>query len=98
MLQALAGTAPKDIAFDYLLSRIGSEPARDKLFKFAMTAVGAADVDTPGFVNLVSLRPSYWQAFTEALEAKYGGWDGYVTQRLGFSEGDLAIIKKNLKT
>jgi hypothetical protein len=73
------------------------EPARDQLFTFMMTTTGATDVNTPGFANLVSLRASSWKAFTAGMQAKYGGWDGYVTQHLGFSAEDLAVIKKNLK-
>lgn len=98
LLQALAGTAPEDIIFDYMLSRLGTEPARDKLVHFALASVGTTDMETPGFANLVSLRPSYWLAFMEGLEETFGGWDGYVTQRLGFSEKELAKIKTTLRS
>lgn len=97
-MQTLAGTSPDDIVYDYLLSRIGTEPARDKLVKFAMAALGVDDIETPGFVNLVDLRPEYWLEFAKALEGKYGSFNGYVTQELGFSEDDLATIKSNLRT
>lgn len=50
----------------------------------------------PGFYNLVSLKASCWDAFVDAVQKEYGGFEGYVTKVLGFSEEDLARIKKNL--
>lgn len=97
LLQTLAGTSPDDIVYDYLLSRIGTEPAREKLVKFAMASVGIEDMETPGFVNLVDLRPEYWHAFVKEIEKLFGGFDGYVTKGLGFSDDDLEKIKKNLR-
>lgn len=76
-----------------MLSRIGTEPARDKLLQFAMSSVGVTDPDTPGFYNLVSLRPDFWEGFLDALRDEFGGWDGYVTRALGFSDDDLAKIE-----
>lgn len=96
-MQTLAGTPPDDIVYDYLLSRIGTEPARDKLVKYAMAHMGVEDVETPGFVSLVDLRPEYWHAFIKALEREFGSFDGYVIKGLGLSENDLATIKKNLR-
>lgn len=81
-----------------MLSRIGTEVARDKLLKFALVSVGTDDMETPGFYNLVELRPQYWTAFLEGLEEKFGGWDGYVTKSLGISEEDLVTIKNNIRS
>lgn len=81
-----------------MLSRIGTEPAREILLRFAMASVGVTDPETPGFFNLVSLRPEFWEAFLEGLGDEFGGWDGYVTKGLGFSQGDLAKIKGNLRS
>lgn len=83
--------------YDYLLSRIGTEPARDKLVKFAMASIGIEDMETPGFVNLVDLRPEYWHAFVKELDGRFGSVDGYIKEGLGFSEEDLATIKTNLR-
>ncbi|KAJ4209638.1 hypothetical protein NW759_013285 [Fusarium solani] len=98
LLQSLAGTAPDDILFDYMLSRIGTESAREKLGSLAMASLGVSDPETPGFWNLVSLRPSYWNAFLEGLRDEYGDWEGYVTKGLGFSATDLETVKKNLRS
>ncbi|KAL6889593.1 protein-tyrosine phosphatase-like protein [Trichoderma longibrachiatum] len=98
LLHHLAGTATDDAIRDYMLSRIGTEVARDKLLKFALASVGTDDMETPGFYNLVELRPQYWTAFLEGLEEKFGGWDGYVTKSLGISEEDLVTIKNNIRS
>lgn len=81
-----------------MLSRIGTEPAREKLAGFAMYSVGITDPETPGFYELTSLRPEYWAAFLEGIQDEFGGWDGYVTKGLGLSEEDLATVKKNLRS
>lgn len=81
-----------------MLSRVGTEVAREKLLKFALASVGTTDMETPGFYNLVELRPQYWAAFLEGLEEQFGGWDGYVTKGLGLSEEDLITVKKNIRS
>lgn len=80
-----------------MLSRIGIEPAREMLMQYALLSVGTTDPETPGFYNLVNLKPEYWAAFLEALNEEYGGWDGYIKKGLGLSEEDIAEIKKNLR-
>ena len=87
-----------------MLSRIGTEPARDKLLGYALSLVKSSpelrdepDKWPPGFANLVSLRPEFWQAAEEAVAETYDSWDGYVTKELGFSQEDLEKIKKNLR-
>ncbi|KJR81353.1 uncharacterized protein SPSK_01226 [Sporothrix schenckii 1099-18] len=113
LLLTLAGAAPDTIALDYMLSRIGSEPVRDELEKFARMGAGvperkpddspeaiaaAVAATPPGFLNLINLRVVCWNAFLEALDKEHGGFEGYVTKTLGFSDGDVATIKKNLTT
>ncbi|KXH66556.1 hypothetical protein CSAL01_13561, partial [Colletotrichum salicis] len=63
LLQYLAGTAPEDVRFDYMLSRIGTEPARERLLQQARTGGGSLAFEQhPGFHNLCSLRTSCWDA------------------------------------
>ncbi|KAM5352364.1 hypothetical protein ACJ41O_005087 [Fusarium nematophilum] len=97
LLQSLAGTEEPDVILDYMLSRIGTEAARDRLVVFLKASLGLDDPETPGFWNMASLRPTFWKAFAEGMDAEYGGWDGYVTEGLGFSVDDLDTIKKNLR-
>ncbi|KAK4449148.1 hypothetical protein QBC34DRAFT_99227 [Podospora aff. communis PSN243] len=96
MLLGLAGVDPDIIALDFMLSRIGTEPAREQLLAFAMRGTGVTSVDEPGFYNLCSLRVSSWERFVKGVEREYGGWEGYVTGTLGFSQEDLDKIKRNL--
>jgi protein tyrosine/serine phosphatase len=93
----LAGASAEDVRFDYMLSRIGTEPARERLLHYAKMGTGVDDVNTPGFLHLVSLRKSFWDAFFAVVEKEHGGWDGYVTSHLGFTDDDLAKIKTNLR-
>jgi protein tyrosine/serine phosphatase len=81
-----------------MLSRIGTEPAREQLMHYAMSTLGIKDPETPGFYNLVSLRPEFWSHFQKALDEQFGGWEGYVTKGLGISQQDLERIKVNLRS
>lgn len=98
LLHALAASTDEASTRDYMLSRIGTEPAREKLLHYAMSTLGVSDPETPGFYNLVSLRPSFWARFQEALSERFGGWEGYVTIGMGFSKADLDKIKLNLRS
>ena len=96
LLLSLAGASAETIALDFLLSRLGTEPARELLLGFAMKGSMAENMQAPGFHNLCNLRLSCWNAFVKALDEQYGGFEGYVTGTLGFSGEDLAKIKANL--
>ncbi|KAK2000174.1 hypothetical protein LX36DRAFT_442580 [Colletotrichum falcatum] len=96
LLQSLAGANPEDVRFDYMLSRIGTEPARETLLSYARVGTGVT-FDHPGFYNMCSLRASCWDAFVAGVHEEHGGWDGYVTKALGFCSEDLAVIRTNLQ-
>ncbi|KAI8633798.1 protein-tyrosine phosphatase-like protein [Xylariaceae sp. FL1651] len=96
LLLALAGASEDAIALDWQLSRIGTEPVRAMLLEFARKGTDASGDDQPGFYNLVSLRKTCWQAFVKGVEREYGGFEKFVTDKLGFSKEDLVRIKKNL--
>ncbi|KAH7031059.1 protein-tyrosine phosphatase-like protein [Microdochium trichocladiopsis] len=49
----------------------------------------------PVRLMLLHLRASSWKAFTDGVQKKYGGFVQFAKQELGFSEEDLATIKKN---
>ncbi|KAK4033220.1 tyrosine-protein phosphatase [Parachaetomium inaequale] len=95
LLLTLAGASAETIAFDYMLTRIGFEPAREQLLGLLAKGM-VTSVDAPGFLNLANMRVSCWDAFVKAVEAEYGGFEGYVRGTLGFSEEDIAKIKSNL--
>lgn len=105
LLESLAGYDAETVRTDFLLSRIGTEVAREHLLQFARNYAQSAEDDddgsasfdeVPGFLNLVSLKGACWDAFVEAVRTEYGGFEGYATKVLGFSEDDLVTIKKNL--
>ena len=85
---------------DYMLSRIGTEPAREHLTQYALDGSGADSMDLPGLYELINQKPSYFSTLEEGLKEKYGGWEGYVTSEegLGMSQEDLDTVKRNLKT
>ncbi|KKY35187.1 putative tyrosine phosphatase [Diaporthe ampelina] len=105
LLETLAGYDADTVRADFLLSRIGTEVAREHLLLFATRHIkgvegggdgSAAFDEVPGFLNLVSLKAACWDAFVEAVEGTFGGFEGYATEVLGFSKEDLVTIKKNL--
>ncbi|KAK8114955.1 Tyrosine-protein phosphatase [Apiospora kogelbergensis] len=98
LLLTLAGASPDTVTLDYLLSRIGTEPVRKHLLAFAMAGTHAKSEDQPGFLNLCSLTAASWHAFVNGVQRDYGGFEKFVTEKLGFSVDDVAIIKKNLTT
>jgi protein tyrosine/serine phosphatase len=51
----IAGSQKEDIAFDYALSRLGVEPAREVMTKILTRDLGL-DVDTPGVKEMCSIR------------------------------------------
>ncbi|ROW08157.1 hypothetical protein VPNG_06965 [Cytospora leucostoma] len=104
LLETLAGYDEETVRTDFLLSRIGIEVAREHLLGFARKYSEGVDShgssgdfpDVPGFYNLVSLKTACWDAFVEVVGKEYGGFEGYVTKVLGFSDEDLVKIKMNL--
>lgn len=99
MLESLAGYDSSLIELDWLLSRVGCEPAKSKLMAFAAAASTlrpSVGQPGPGFANMISLTPSCWHAFVNFVGKEYGGFEGYATGVLGFEEDDLVRIKENL--
>ncbi|KAL8377784.1 hypothetical protein RB595_008460 [Gaeumannomyces hyphopodioides] len=98
LIASLAGQDPALVELDYLLSRVGTEPAREMLLGFLMKGSGAATTDDPGLHNLASLRSSSWRAFLDAVAREHpdGGLRAYARDALGFSEGELRLIAYNL--
>lgn len=99
LIHNLAGTPHDAMIFDYMLSRIGLEPARKLFEQKALQVSGAASMETPGFREMANLRPAYFEALEEGLKEEYGGWEGYVTAEdgLGITKEDLETVKRNLR-
>ncbi|KAF4415240.1 Tyrosine- phosphatase [Fusarium acutatum] len=60
LLQTLAGTKLQDVIFDYMLSRIGIEPARERLLLFILANIDVKSPEEPGFWNT-------WLAYARAF-------------------------------
>lgn len=97
MLHHLAGTDEPDVLYDYMLSRIGLEPGRDMLHKAIITAWNVSDPNNVAFKNVASIRPTFFTSFVDGINEVYGGWDGYFTSHLGFTETQLERIRSNLR-
>ncbi|KAF6818062.1 tyrosine phosphatase [Colletotrichum plurivorum] len=98
LLESIAGANDETVLLDYLLTRIGSEPVRERLLERAIRDNGCPEgLDDPAFNNLCSLRAITWKLFVEKIEHKYGGFRGYVIDVLGFSELELEQIIGNLR-
>ncbi|KAK3985032.1 tyrosine-protein phosphatase [Cladorrhinum sp. PSN332] len=96
IILTLAGASPEVIALDFMLTRIGYEPAREQLIAFALKGSSAENTEVPGFHNLINLSESCWEAFVKAAEVAHGGLEGYVKGTLGFSEEEVSKIRDNL--
>ncbi|KAK4226494.1 hypothetical protein QBC38DRAFT_480230 [Podospora fimiseda] len=96
IILTLSGASPDVIVLDFLLTRIGYEPAREQLIAFALKGSFAENTEAPGFENLINLKESCWNAFLKAAEEAYGGLEGYVKGTLGFSEEEVSKMKDNL--
>ncbi|TDZ46129.1 Tyrosine-protein phosphatase [Colletotrichum trifolii] len=97
LLQSLAGATSETLVLDYMITRIGSEPLRDFLLQRGMRDHGVeSGLDDDVFYNLCNLKISTWELFMRTISDKYGGFEGYVTGKLGFTESEVDQIKKNL--
>ncbi|KDN62937.1 putative tyrosine phosphatase [Colletotrichum sublineola] len=98
LLLFLAGSDDDTLILDYMITRIGSEPLRDVLLERAARDNAVANgLDDQNFYNLCSLRASTWNLFMKQIENQYGGFEGYVTERLRVSRDDLEVIRNNLR-
>ncbi|KAE8376529.1 protein-tyrosine phosphatase-like protein [Aspergillus bertholletiae] len=103
LILLLAQTPSSAIIHDFILTRVGVEPARTMLqaaFPKTLTAAGAV-VMTPesaGWLQLMSVRAPAMAAFLDAVEQSFGGVEGYLIDVLGFSALDVDIMKANLRT
>jgi len=96
LLLTLAGADPDTIGLDFILSRVGTEPAREQLVAFAKKGAGVESDDAPGFHNLCNLKTACWNAFLDGVNREFGGFEGFITKELGLTEQDLLTIKANL--
>ncbi|KAF6789041.1 tyrosine phosphatase [Colletotrichum sojae] len=98
LLESIAGADDETVLLDYLLTRIGSEPVRERLLERAIRDNSCPEgLDDPAFNNLCSLRAITWKLFVKQIGHKCGGFREYVVDVLGFSEQELGQIIGNLR-
>ncbi|CAI7565458.1 unnamed protein product [Penicillium crustosum] len=93
-----------DIINDYILTRVGLESARENLMQaFAINLGGdAADVsqlspEALGMLELCGVRATSMAAFLASFESTFeNGVEDYLIDGLGFTQGDVSAMRRNL--
>ena len=96
MILALAGVPHSTIASEYVLTRIGIEPERERLESNFAQAFGKIDHGKPGITEICGLYPEAMIGFLNAMEEKFGDAGSYLKSKFGFSDEDVEKIKNNL--
>ncbi|KAE8359386.1 protein-tyrosine phosphatase-like protein [Aspergillus caelatus] len=97
LILLLADTPSDAIVHDFILSRVGIEPARKMLMAAFPTLSGAVTPESTGWLELMSVRAPAMVAFLDTVEQSFGGVKGYLTGILGFSNEDVEIMRVNLR-
>ncbi|KAF8204637.1 protein-tyrosine phosphatase-like protein [Pholiota molesta] len=91
----LAGVDDEQISHDYALTRIGREPAREKIMaRLSKEPLFASNNEAA--LNMFTCRHETMQAFLKHFDEKYGGAEEYLRRYVGFSEDEISQIKKNI--
>ena len=96
LILELAGASREFIAHDYALTRIGMEQAREELLSLLQKDMGCG-FEEPGIGEMVGVKGETMVRFLEWIEERWGGVEGYLRSELGFEDGDIRIIKENLR-
>ncbi|KAF2184319.1 hypothetical protein K469DRAFT_666745 [Zopfia rhizophila CBS 207.26] len=98
VILGLAGTPNNIIAHNYALTRLAIEPHREALTATLRMWHKDWSYDTPGMKEFSEVKASFMLGALGMVKQKYGGMEGYVKNRLGFSEEEVQKIKKVLKS
>ncbi|KAF8969321.1 protein-tyrosine phosphatase-like protein [Flammula alnicola] len=91
----LAGVEDEAISKDYALTRVGREPAREMIMaRLSKEPLFASNNEAA--LNMFTCRHETMKAFLKHFDDKYGGVEEYIKRYVGFSEEEIAQIKKNL--
>jgi len=95
LLLKLADVDDQTIAEDYALTRIGREPAREKVMaRLRKEPLFASNNEAA--LNMFSCRPDTMLAFLSLLEEKYGGVKGYLKGVVQLTGEDISTIRSNI--
>lgn len=97
----LVGADSDSIAHDYLLTRVGTEPARASLLSSLQAGVKEGKSDptpaSPGMLAIMSVKCAAITTFVESIESRFKeGIIGYLKTDLGFLEEDIEKMRVNL--
>ncbi|KAF9567361.1 hypothetical protein CPC08DRAFT_681195 [Agrocybe pediades] len=95
ILLKLAGVDDESICQDYALTRIGREPAREKIMqRLSKEPLFASNNEAA--LNMFTCRQETMEAFLKHFDSKYGGATGYIKDYVGLSDEDIAAIQNNI--
>ncbi|KAF5320811.1 hypothetical protein D9619_000687 [Psilocybe cf. subviscida] len=93
----LAGVPDEEISKDYALTRIGREPAREMIMaRLSKEPLFASNNEAA--LNMFTCRHETMQAFLQHFDTHYGGAEEYIRRYIGFSDEELATVKKHILT
>jgi GH15 family glucan-1,4-alpha-glucosidase len=97
----LVGVPSDHITHDYLLTRVGTETARQSLFSLHQAGVKDRGSDStpfsPGMLAFMSVKDTAITTFVESIESRFKeGIVGYLKTDLGFTEEDIEKMRVNL--
>jgi len=93
----LAGVPDEEISKDYALTRVGREPAREMIMsRLSKEPLFASNNEAA--LNMFTCRHETMQAFLQHFDKQYGGVEEYIRRYIGFSDEELATIKKHILT
>ncbi|KAJ5959444.1 Protein-tyrosine/Dual-specificity phosphatase [Penicillium vulpinum] len=93
-----------EIIDDYIITRVTLESARENLMEAFAVNLGSDGLDLSmlspealGMLELCGVRADSMAAFLVSFENKYqNGVEGYLIDRLGFSQSDVSTMRKHL--
>ncbi|KAJ3894185.1 hypothetical protein GG344DRAFT_63171 [Lentinula edodes] len=91
----LAGVDNVAIANDYSLTRVGREPAREKIMERLSKEPLFASNNEAALI-MFTCREETMLAFLDLLDTKYGGVEEYIRNYTHLSESDIAVIRNNM--
>ncbi|OJI95842.1 hypothetical protein ASPVEDRAFT_22880 [Aspergillus versicolor CBS 583.65] len=95
LIHRLAGSADEAIIHDFTLTRVGLEPGREALLTMMKSLYGESAWNNPVLLVLWGVHANGMAGFLNILDGQHGGVVGYL-KSLGFSESDIATMKRNL--
>lgn len=95
LIHRLAGSADEAIIHDFTLTRVGLEPGREALLTMMKSLYGESAWNNPVLLVLWGVHANGMAGFLNILDGQHGGVGGYL-KSLGFSESDVATMKRNL--